>query len=224
VSDDADETTYDLVRPAALLRRVRDTNRAFEDFARKAIAKRKLGDITCRAGCAHCCKSKIIIDAGQGAVIYLALKAHKRWTPALEAQLLAEDRLMAPVSHSDWHHRRRPCVFLGTDNRCTVHDHRPLGCMATFSVTPDPLACTIGDGKSSFQIMPDDSRQLVAVSEALMSAAGESMVWLMTIPAAVVYGAAMIEQRPRPAVARIPWRRGEEAQELVDRFDTKAAR
>lgn len=172
--------------------------------------------VTCRPGCHHCCGSKIVVDAGTGAAIYLQLRP--RWTRQLEAKLVAADREMTAKSHADYF--GTPCVFL-KGGRCTIYPVRPFACATAFSIS-DPEECRVGDNRSHVHVHePAATRHVAAVQEALMEGTGETEVWLMTLPGAVLYGRAMMHELPRPDVHRIRWGswvdRGEHLEDVFDR-------
>jgi hypothetical protein len=195
-----------LISVKDLLRRVGTRSFDYAAGIRK-IAEAKVGPLTCRSGCAWCCTAKIIVDAGTGAIIALALKQAGRWTPALRARLAAVDREMSRTSHASWMALRRPCVFLHAEGpgrgTCTVYRYRPASCLATFSNT-DPAACSVVGGVGAqFQISDDNlTGNLLVDHEALLNGAGETKMWLMTLPGAVLYGYAMLAGEPRPDVFR----------------------
>lgn len=206
------------------------------DFA-EAVRGRIARDvvISCKAGCAWCCNAKIVMDAGSGAMIALYLMSEKRWTPALVAKLEAADRAMAPTSHADWLARQEPCALLRVEGpgrgRCSVYPVRPVGCSGTYSNAADPRDCATPGGRSLIQLdlKAGDLAPLMVDHEALLNGLGESVMWLMTLPGAVLYGAALVEKRLPPPVFKISKEAWNKAHALggpsiQDFFDLQAAR
>jgi Fe-S-cluster containining protein len=185
-----------------LLRKVKtrtfDYSAALRPHAEKLVG----APLTCTKGCAFCCYSKICIDAGTGMVIALELVASGRWTPALVRKLTELDAAMTRTTHHDWFNLRRPCVFLKEDEwgrgTCTVHSVRPAACVTTFSVKP-AIECSIGGNIASFQVADEQIvERLMPYQEALLNGVGETKMWLMTIPGAVLYGYSLAAKEPPP--------------------------
>jgi Fe-S-cluster containining protein len=219
-----------LISVAKLLRNVK--TRTFDySAAVRAHAEKVVGaPITCSKGCAHCCYSKICIDAGTGMVIALELQAQGRWTPELVKRLTELDAEMTRTSHHDWFNKRQPCVFLAEREwgvgTCTVHSVRPAACVATFSALP-PVECSVGDNKASFQVADEHLvEHLMPYQEALLNGAGETSLWLMTIPGAVLYGYSLAANLPPPpTVLRLAKEDGpkDDAMALVNWLDENGA-
>src|SRR6185369_10724126 len=112
-----------LIGPKELLRKVRTALYDWTQTVRLAVAEHEGAHASCKDGCAYCCYQKVIIDLGQGALIYLYL--HDRWTPALELRLLEADQLLTGATHADWLAQRRPCPFLQEiafgAGRCSIY-------------------------------------------------------------------------------------------------------
>lgn len=220
-----------MIRRDDLLRKVK--MRTFDySTAVRAHAAKVVGPITCSKGCAYCCYSKICIDAGTGMVIALELVAQGRWTPALVAKLTALDAEMTRTTHHDWFNKRRPCVFLAEDEwgrgRCTIHSVRPAACVTTFSALP-AIECSVGANKASFQIVDQNIVEcLMPWQEALLNGVGETKMWLMTIPGAVLYGYSLAAKEPPPPtvlrLAKEDGPKGDDAMALVNWLDENGAR
>lgn len=198
-----------LITTKELVRLVRTNIHDYATLGRAAHERHHNVTVTCRAGCAYCCYQKVLVDAGQGAIIYLYLRQQGRWTPALMEALAAADKAMAPVSHHDWLATRTPCVFLKEERfgegRCTVYPVRPIGCAATVSTAGDPPMCAV-PGAKGFQallVFDEPFKVMTDIYSNVMEAVGETEPMIMTLPAAVLYGHAMVEGLPRPDVRRI---------------------
>ncbi len=192
-----------------LLRRVRLHTFDLAAVAHQGFVQFEKRKPTCRTGCSFCCYQKVLIDAATGAMIYLYLVAEGRWSPGLEARLLAADREIAPVAHHNWLPLKRPCVFLKEKafglGTCTIYPVRPVNCALAFSKVDDPSQCAEPDGAAVgiVQVAPELMKAALQDHEALLRTAGETKTWVMTMPAAVLYGRALVEELPTPAVCRV---------------------
>ena len=191
-----------LITPRELLKVARKRTFDAHRLARMGVEER-LGAVTCKKGCAFCCLAKILIDPGQGALLYLLLREDGKWTPALEARLLAADREMTARTHAQWMAEQRPCVFL-RGNACQVYGARPLACATTFSVEPDPAACGVPGGRNLVHLHSDEMSLLFALMyRSILDAANVPGGLVMTLPGAVLFGRALIEGLPRPKVRMV---------------------
>lgn len=205
-----------LITMRELVRHVRRNNFDYGEQAR-VLFDRKNPDtpITCKAGCARCCNQKVITDAGTGAVIYLYLKQQYLWSPAMERRLVEADRLQTRLTHAEVMDQRIPCPLLAEkapgEGRCIVHPVRPLACVSSFSTTTNPDDCWEVNGHATFRVHDDGAADAcISVMRDLLRSAGETNVMLMTLPAAVLYGRALIEGLPKPDVHVVPWQKCDE--------------
>lgn len=96
--------------------------------------------ITCRDGCAHCCKQAVAVTSVEAA----RLLAHARAT-GVELDRAKIEEQATYSNDEEWIARpteKRTCVFLGADNRCRVYRARPAACRKYFSIE-NPDACDI---------------------------------------------------------------------------------
>lgn len=191
----------------------------------RARLEHALGELSCSRGCAFCCYAKVVIDLGQGILIYLWLKSTGAWTSALEARLLEAEAAMAPVPHAEWLPRRVPCVFLKEyeygKGICTVYPVRPLACATMFSAGR-PADCGETGGKNLVTIHMTDAESLhfVELYGSLQQGVDVQEPLALTIAGAVLYAHALVEGQPLPEVRRVPIREMQEAGG-EDPFDAK---
>lgn len=201
----ASEPREVLITPAQLLRNYRRDIFDFAAVASSDVAK-SMGPLSCGKGCAYCCYSKVLIDLGEAALIYLHLKTSGQWTPALERKLQDADAAMTPVSHADWLPLHRPCVFLKEKGfghgECQVYSVRPLGCAASFSVE-EPAGCAEVHGRHLAWVSEEAARFFGTLHLAIMRGLGAETPLAMTIPGAVLYARALAERLPLPDVHRV---------------------
>ena len=86
-------------------------------------------DVTCRKGCAHCCRIPVAISAGEARQIakFIGRTAHPVSTPATREENIAR-------------FTGKPCPFL-KDNLCTVYEVRPMVCRLFHSLEDNPELC-----------------------------------------------------------------------------------
>ncbi len=199
--------TEELITPRDLLRKYRT---ALFDHDREARThlEREGRHLRCERGCAFCCYAKILTDLGEGALIYLFLKATGQWSPALERRLAEADAAMTSASHSEWLPLRRPCVFLKEEafgrGLCQVHPARPHSCASAFSVG-DPVECGKVDGQPGFlrYLNEGAAKSFMGLFASIDAGLGQEPQG-MTLPGAVLYAHALIEEIPLPVVHAVP--------------------
>ena len=95
----------------------------------KALAS---GDavISCRKGCAHCCYLEVDVSHEEALMLRELLD---------QGLNIDKDRLTKQALVKDWKkldHKDRKCVFLDTDNSCSIHEFRPGSCRNHLVVSP----------------------------------------------------------------------------------------
>jgi Fe-S-cluster containining protein len=80
-----------------------------------------------------CCHFKTEAYLHEAVVIVARLKRENRDTPELRAELKRAAHAMETVPRSK---HFTPCVFLGSDERCTIYEDRPLNCGMHFVSSP----------------------------------------------------------------------------------------
>ena len=110
-------------------------NQAIDDHARVHLAV--VSCYTCTAPKA-CCSLMTTAYLYEAVPIVLRLKAEGRDTPELRAQLKAGAHAMETTRKEAY---RRPCVFLGDGERCTIYEDRPSVC-GIHMVSSPAAACS----------------------------------------------------------------------------------
>ncbi|HTL31779.1 MAG TPA: YkgJ family cysteine cluster protein [Kofleriaceae bacterium] len=85
-----------------------------------------------------CCHSVVVARLYEGCVVAGYLRDAGRDTPELREQLRTIAEAMEASDPHDW---RKPCLFLDTNERCTVYPARPTPCGTLYVYTP-PAACS----------------------------------------------------------------------------------
>jgi Fe-S-cluster containining protein len=96
-------------------------------------------NITCRVGCAHCCRQSVAIVRGEADALIKAARFE-----GVDIDMDKLKRQAVCQNSEDWQRLAeadRDCVFL-KDNRCSVYASRPLSCRK-YLVTSEPELCNI---------------------------------------------------------------------------------
>lgn len=218
-----------LVTTRELLRFTRTSLFDLHREARAALPRITGQEVTCRNRCSYCCYAKVILDAAQGALIYLHLKAEGQWTAALERRLTEADRQQTALSHADVIAARLPCVFLKEgsfgEGQCKVYPVRPVACAVTFSTDPDPSGCAVPGGMNLKHVKNDRANEaFAALHDSVLRWMGQRRRWLFTLPGAVLVAHALIEKLPPPAIYGIDSDQIPQHVPIEDAFDQHATR
>ena len=151
--------------------------------------------IACRAGCAFCCHTLIVVTAPEA----FRLARHVRGDAAADRQRIAAAAAATRGVPADQRARdRRPCALL-LDGRCTAYDARPLLCRAGNSL--DAAACEAGFGDpgivipaSAIPLRLKDAHMLALVA-ALRAAALDARAYELNHALTVALPSADAEQR-----------------------------
>jgi Fe-S-cluster containining protein len=95
-------------------------------------------DVPCRKGCASCCHLSVDINLHEAALLLMVARAQ-----GIEIDMAKLARQADKATREAWHElpiEDRRCVFLGDDNACKVHEHRPGACRK-YLVKGDPDLC-----------------------------------------------------------------------------------
>lgn len=211
-----------LITKSDLLKRYRTHVYDAAAEGRKVVSK--LGELTCKRGCSNCCRQKVLATVVEGLAIYLYLQEAGRWTPEFKARLVAEDRHATKTAHDEWFKDRRPCPFLeGTE--CGVYPARPSGCALTFSIFGNPDLCAglgpPGTGQMQVQVTDPKANDPSPIVQLMLffGSVGKGIpeAGYMTLPGAVLFAAAFIENTKEPDIFSMSL--GEGADGLIERFD-----
>jgi Fe-S-cluster containining protein len=108
--------------------------RAIHQLMNEEINKTLDLQISCQKGCGHCCHLEVEILKDEGELLALVvLDGHSINHNRLEIQASRERK------SSDWQPIIQPvnkCVFLDSDNACSVYEHRPSSCRKHLVTSP----------------------------------------------------------------------------------------
>jgi len=104
------------------------------------LAVKTNANVSCRAGCSHCCYHPISISILEAIAVYRWLVKNHRWTTGLKKRVQeAADRQIG-VSYEVWLLSLIPCPLLNDEKLCSAYEARPLVCRTYFSLG-DPHYC-----------------------------------------------------------------------------------
>jgi Fe-S-cluster containining protein len=123
-------------------------------------------EISCREGCAHCCRQQVMISDQEAALL---LKAAEHNDLTLDKQKLQEQAKIE--GEGEWAKKpkdQRSCIFLGADNRCQVYEARPMACRKYFSIS-NPDSCDIDKHGGQSSVLMWFSLNAEVLSTAVMT-------------------------------------------------------
>jgi Fe-S-cluster containining protein len=101
---------------------------------------RKQGNVTCSAGCSHCCYYPVTISILEGISLYQWLREHHLWTTKLKEKCEQTKDQTWDLAPEVWLLAMIPCPLLTEENRCLAYEARPFLCRTLFS-REDPYLC-----------------------------------------------------------------------------------
>ena len=125
-----------------------------------ALEEARTLPITCRSGCSGCCHFAVEITRDE-AELLVELLASGVGIDLEKLERQAEREPNSPEWQVHWSNESR-CVFLGSDSRCRIYEHRPAACRKLLVTTPADLCAS-----SSSEIEP----VRVLLAETIVSAA-----------------------------------------------------
>jgi len=130
----------DIANPPSLKRTSEDSNPT-------GITDREIKLISTGVSCGSCTKTKgcchLAISANLFEVLPIVrrLRGDGRNTPELIEQLWDVGTEMEDTAQEEWFDKRRPCVFLSENEKCTIYGVRPTACRHHVVFTP-PEQCS----------------------------------------------------------------------------------
>jgi Fe-S-cluster containining protein len=152
----------------ATRRIISETGKQVEQFG-KASLKVLPSCHTCTAA-KGCCKIATTTMLYEAVPIAERLRREGRDTPALRKQLEQSADAMETTRRDDYF---QPCVFLDSNERCTIYEDRPSECGTAF-VFSDPAICSSRDPNARIQRPPTPIPEMVTpgLEEAFVRDAG----------------------------------------------------
>ena len=127
-----------------------------------ALEEAKTLPITCRSGCSGCCHFAVEITRDEAELLVELLTSGVEIDIGkLERQAKREPT--SPEWQVHWSNESR-CVFLGSDSRCRIYEHRPAACRKLLVTTPAAL-CT----SASTEVEPVNALAAEIIVSAAMS-------------------------------------------------------
>lgn len=155
-------------------------------------------NVSCKAGCANCCRLPALASVAEMVPVVEALSKRDDWEgtlrPALEL-LIAEQlaavsmvNMMEASERSAYLEKQIACIFLGKDEMCRIYNLRPSACRYHYVVSP-PENCS--------PLLPDATVARVDLRKiedlvAMVGAQEIGGILAGPIPAAFVFAARML--------------------------------
>lgn len=118
----------------------------------KSLLAKLRRPVTCRKGCAHCCRHPVLISVFEGVLLHRNLKDNRLWTSTLRKRLAEHSERCMGLDYKVWLLSAQPCPLL-RDGFCTAYDARPLRCRLMASID-DPTRCHPHAFDSAVEILP----------------------------------------------------------------------
>lgn len=147
----------------------------YKEHAPEVAEAAKHAGVTCKEGCAHCCKMAATATVPEMVPVVEYLASRSDWNrrrPVLERQLAHQLQEFAGVNVIDeaervaFFQRQLPCSFLMKDNRCEIYAVRPAVCRYHM-VTSPPENCAHGPVRKPLALLDlDEVANAVAIKAA----------------------------------------------------------
>lgn len=118
-------------------------------------------DVTCRAGCSHCCYQSVHITDQEADLLRMVMARDGMPFDSAKAQRQAA---YAPEAWFTQPTEDRGCVLLGADGRCTVYADRPLVCRKLYVVSKPEDCDTFKDLGHPIQVLADVRAEIVTAA------------------------------------------------------------
>lgn len=195
---------------AQVKRALRVLHSTIDDHVRKADMQ-----FTCRRGCAYCCKQVVVASVLEMvvAIAYVKKKNPERLESLYREINRQADLLLSGKSADEWFELQIPCVFLKSDNTCSVYSVRPTVCRS-YNALSDPSNCAPPAGKTvkRLDLMPHATHAMNFFAEL----APELPPSIIPMPVAARWAVLLMEQG-LPALAqnmqeiedrKLTWKKG----------------
>jgi Fe-S-cluster containining protein len=108
--------------------------------------------LSCKRGCANCCRHPFLISIAEGLLLYRWLAAHGRWSSIRKRVVQARDTTIN-LAFEVWCLANLPCPLLENE-QCLAYEARPLHCRATFAMN-DPQMCHPHELRFATNLIPN---------------------------------------------------------------------
>ena len=165
------QKTHDPVKRARYVHRMVDelNEYIFNDPQIKTLSP-------CTSGCSACCHTQVSVNADEAELLA------SRVENGVE---INRDRLMVQVatknSSAAWYalsFEERKCVFLDTENKCSVYEDRPSVCR-TNAVLGDASQCDTSDGPKPTRLVKTQEADLAIYASYLQSPEGGTLPYML---------------------------------------------
>ena len=130
----------------------------------------------CTSGCSACCHTQVSVTQDEAALLASRIEAGVQ---------ISHDRLMIQMatknSASAWYalsYEERKCVFLDSENRCSVYEDRPSVCR-TNAVLGEASQCDTSDGPKPTRLVKTPEADLAIYASYLHSSEGGTLPYML---------------------------------------------
>lgn len=111
------------------------------EFERRLSKQHGASEISCKKGCANCCRHPFLITVIEGILLYRHLMATGQWTATLRQRVIEAKEFTTGLDYEVWLMSNIPCPLLTSEQECSAYAARPLHCRVTYS-SGDPELCS----------------------------------------------------------------------------------
>lgn len=133
------------------------------DERMSAMLEERKPSITCRSGCAHCCKMQVVATSAEADLLVRYLAWAGRTLPLDKLAWQAELRGV-----QEWSAQPEPartCVFLDTEQqKCTVYPLRPMACRKYLVISPAEQCDIVQHPEGEVGVIFDLDAELLATA------------------------------------------------------------
>lgn len=159
------------------LKRARYVHRLVDEMNEHVLKDPKVIALSpCTSGCSACCSTQVSVTSDEAEL--LASKVREGTTIDLDRLHL---QMATKNSASAWYaltYEERKCVFLGSDQRCTVYEDRPSVCR-TNAVLGDSSQCDTTNGPGPQRLVKTPEADLVIYASYLNSSEGGTLPYML---------------------------------------------
>jgi len=134
--------------------------------------------VSCKKGCSACCHTQVSVTADEAHLLAILLKQQKNVDfNKLEMQARSQD------DAASWYRLsfdQRSCIFLKSDQTCSVYENRPSVCRTNYAFNPSILCDTRDGVEHPLRLLKTEEADMVIAAsfvEAKDAGALPFMVW-----------------------------------------------
>lgn len=151
----------------------------------------KLPEVSCKAGCAHCCSYPLYISILEGMILFRYLTNRGHWTPTLRKKLEQHSTQTYDLPAEIWLLTDIPCPLLDKNNKCSAYAVRPFSCRTLYAISEARL-CHPHRMANAHYVSRDDATAVFREAEARILARHKLPLMGMPVSKAILLGEKII--------------------------------